>query len=189
MQAAAEAGLPIPYTDGIAFVGDTFGQSYIQILNTAAQLQGLDPIDVNVSPASALPNKYQRLLNSENYFRINRVKQTVTGNLSRNLRTNMGGGIMKPLQDLVLSGEGGFTSANRGMAGDTPGGIPGLDSMTVGDWKNLYKQGYNALGGPQFIESTFNGAVNRLNLSDDTVMSGDMQMELFNELFWRCKTT
>lgn len=182
MKAAAEAGLPIPYTDGVAFVGDTFNQSYLQILNTAAQLQGLDPIDPNSSPASALPNRFQRLLNSENYFRINRVKQTVTGNLSRNLRTNMGGGIMKPLQDLVLSGEGGFTSANRGMAGDTPGGIPGLDSMTVGDWKNLYKQGYNALGGPQFIESTFNGAVNRLNLSDDTVMSGDMQMELFNEL-------
>ena len=89
MRAAAEAGLPIPYTEGISFVGDTFGQSYIQILNTAAQLQGLDPIDVNVSPASALPNKYQRLLNSENYFRINRVKQTVTGNLTGNLRTNM----------------------------------------------------------------------------------------------------
>ncbi|WP_287243949.1 hypothetical protein [Pseudoalteromonas sp.] len=89
MRAAAEAGLPIPYTEGISFVGDTFGQSYIQILNTAAQLQGLDPIDVNVSPASALPNKYQRLLNSENYFRINRVKQTVTGNLSANMRPRM----------------------------------------------------------------------------------------------------
>lgn len=182
MKDAAEAGLPIPYTDGISFVGDTFKQSYIQILNTAAQLQGLDPIDVNVNPTTALPNKYQRLLNSGNYFKINRAKQTVTGNLSTNLRTSMGGSVMQPLQNLILSGEGGFTSANRGIAGDTPEGVPGLDTMTVGDWKNLYEQGYNALGGPQFIKNTFNGAVNRLNLSDDTVMSGDMQMELFNEL-------
>ena len=93
-----------------------------------------------------------------------------------------GGDPMQPLQDLVLSGEGGFTSANRGMAGDSPGGIPDLDRKTVGEWKQLYSQGWNALGGPQFIESTFNGAVNRLKLSDDTVMSGDVQMELFNEL-------
>ena len=97
-------------------------------------------------------------------------------------RSMPGGDPMQPLQDLVLSGEGGFTSANRGMAGDSPGGIPDLDRKTVGEWKQLYSQGWNALGGPQFIESTFNGAVNRLKLSDDTVMSGDVQMELFNEL-------
>ena len=112
-----------------------------------------------------------------------RVQANSTGTLNNHVRRSMpGGDPMQPLQDLVLSGEGGFTSANRGMAGDSPGGIPDLDRKTVGEWKQLYRQGWNALGGPQFIESTFNGAVNRLKLSDDTVMSGNVQMELFNEL-------
>lgn len=123
---------------------------------------------------------WNKLISSGNYDQVRRAGAMAVGQLP--LRSSMGGGVMQPLQDLVLSGEGGFTSANRGRAGDTPEGIPGLDTMTVGDWKNLYKQGYNALGGPQFIKNTFNEAVNRLNLPDDTVMSGDMQMELFNEL-------
>ncbi len=85
------------------------------------------------------------------------------------------------MRNLILRGEGGFTSANRGVAGDTLEGIPGLDRMTVADWKALYQQ-YNALGGPQFIEDTFLGAVSRLGLPDDTVMTGAVQLQLFDEL-------
>ena len=86
------------------------------------------------------------------------------------------------LRELVMSGEGGFTSANRGTAGDSPGGIPDLHTKTISEWRELYKQGWNALGAPQFISSTFDGAVSRLNLPDDTVMTPDTQMKLLDEL-------
>lgn len=90
--------------------------------------------------------------------------------------------IMQPLRDLTMSGEGGFTSGNRGVAGDSPDGVPGLDRKTIGEWKQLYQQGWNALGAFQFIGSTFNGSISRLGLSDDTVMSEDVQYQLFDEL-------
>lgn len=86
------------------------------------------------------------------------------------------------LRELVMSGEGGYTSANRGIAGDSPGGIPDLHTKTISEWRELYKQGWNALGAPQFISSTFDGAVSRLNLPDDTVMTPDTQMKLLDEL-------
>ena len=86
------------------------------------------------------------------------------------------------LRELVMSGEGGFTSANRGIAGDSPGGIPDLHTKTISEWRELYNQGWNALGAPQFISSTFVGAVSRLNLPDDTVMTPDTQMKLLDEL-------
>lgn len=90
--------------------------------------------------------------------------------------------VMTPLRELTMSGEGGFDSANRGRAGDSPGGIPGLERKTIGEWKQLYSQGWNALGAFQFIGSTFDGAVSRLGLSDDTVMSQETQFQLFDEL-------
>ena len=175
------------YPPGILQVADALNLKPSEVYN-AQRLANNAATGVNKpllapSPTSMLidsvPPAMRKLFLSDTPAQINRASRSITGNLPR--RSSMGG-VMQPLQNLVLSGEGGFTSANRGIAGDTPEGVPGLDTMTVGDWKNLYAQGYNALGGPQFIESTFNGAVNRLNLSDDTVMSGDMQMELFNEL-------
>ena len=131
----------------------------------------------------SLPAPLYKKVTSGNFFQYQHVEAVVRRTVSQKLRTSFrGSDPMQSLQDLVLSGEGDFTSANRGIAGDTPGGIPNLDSKTIGDWKNLYKQGYNALGGPQFIENTFLGAVNRLGLSDNTVMSGDVQLKVFNEL-------
>ena len=58
--------------------------------------------------------------------------------------------VRKPYEQLlstIRSGEGSWTSANRGTAGDTPNGVPGLDRMTVSQWKDLH-QGYFALGAP-----------------------------------------
>lgn len=83
---------------------------------------------------------------------------------------------------LLMKGEGGLDSANRGMAGDTPGGIPGLHQMSVGKWKQLYAEGYNALGYPQFISSTFQGVVQRLGLPDSTIMGQEVQNLMALEL-------
>lgn len=90
--------------------------------------------------------------------------------------------LYEPLLSRIRSGEGGWTSANRGRAGDTPGGIPGLDRMTAGQWKDLQRQGYFALGAYQFIPSTFAGALQRAGMSDDTVMNADNQSLLAIEL-------
>lgn len=94
--------------------------------------------------------------------------------------------VRKPYEQLlstIRSGEGSWTSANRGTAGDTPYGVPGLDRMTVSQWKDLQKnQGYFALGAYQFIPSTFAGAVKRAGFSEDTVMTPDNQDLLAIEL-------
>ena len=94
--------------------------------------------------------------------------------------------VRKPYEQLlatIRSGEGSWTSANRGTAGDTPGGVPGLDRMTVNQWMDLQKnQGYFALGAYQFIPSTFAGAVKRAGFSGDTVMTPENQDLLAIEL-------
>jgi len=90
-----------------------------------------------------------------------------------------------PLLQLIRSGEGTWDSANRGTAGDTPGGVEGLEEMTLGQWKRLgWEQGgqYNALGAYQFIPPTLRGAANRLGITDSTVMTPEIQNRLAMEL-------
>ena len=88
----------------------------------------------------------------------------------------------QPLRDLVMSGEGNFDSGNKGFAGDSPGGVPGLQLKTVGEWRGLYNQGWNALGAIQLIPSTFDGSIQRLGLSDDVVMTPDVQFQILDEI-------
>lgn len=63
-------------------------------------------------------------------------------------------GSLKPLLDLIAAGEGDYCSINRGVAGDTPGGYPGLDRLTIAEVQALQAKGYNAVGRYQFIPST-----------------------------------
>jgi hypothetical protein len=83
---------------------------------------------------------------------------------------------------LLRSGEGGWDSANRGTAGDTPGGIRGLSKMTLGQWKQYQSQGYNALGAYQFIPSTLKLAAREAGISDSTVMTPAVQDRLAVQL-------
>jgi hypothetical protein len=181
----------VEFTTGLKLLAQTYGLTLPEAFNESrktnnaftGQNKPLITPDLGFDTLSKQLPGVQKLIMSGNPIQFDRGLASTNKNyLQSKTRTSMGGNPMQSLQDLVLSGEGGFTSANRGIAGDTPGGIPNLDSKTVGDWKNLYRQGYNALGGPQFIENTFLGAVNRLGLSDNTVMSGDVQLKLFNEL-------
>jgi hypothetical protein len=83
---------------------------------------------------------------------------------------------------LLRSGEGGWDSANRGIAGDTPGGIPGLSKMTLGQWKQYQSQGYNALGAYQFIPRTLDLAAREAGISSSTVMTPAVQDRLAVQL-------
>lgn len=69
-----------------------------------------------------------------------------------------------PLLDVIAGGEAskaGYDSANRGKAGDTPGGYPGLSKLTVGEVMDLQKPKGNlfAVGRYQFIPTTLKGLV------------------------------
>jgi hypothetical protein len=96
-----------------------------------------------------------------------------------------GSGDLRPFNNvlaLLRSGEGGWDSANRGIAGDTPRGVPGLSRMTLGQWKGLQARGYNALGAYQFIPGTLKLAQRELGLSDSTVMTPEVQGRLAVQL-------
>ena len=83
------------------------------------------------------------------------------------------------LLDKIISGEGGYDSVNRGYAGDTPGGLPGLSKMTIGEVMELQRTGgYFAMGAPQFIPATLKTAVKDSGLSKDDIFSPDNQRKL-----------
>lgn len=91
-------------------------------------------------------------------------------------------GPFTPVLALLRSGEGGWDSANRGIAGDTPRGIPGLSGMTLAQWKAYQRQGYNALGAYQFIPRTLELAAREAGISDRTVMTPAVQDRLAVQL-------
>lgn len=72
--------------------------------------------------------------------------------------------LLKPLGDLVSTGEGDYNSVNRGYAGDTPGGIQSLtgktfENHTVGQVMAYQRRWLYAVGRYQFIPSTLRFAV------------------------------
>ena len=78
---------------------------------------------------------------------------------------------LRPLMDLVGNAEGGaqqYNAINRGQAGDTPDGLPGLSNMTIREVMNLQAQGYNAVGRYQFIRGTLAETVRDAGLNPDT---------------------
>lgn len=70
------------------------------------------------------------------------------------------------LIDIIIGGEGGYDSVNRGTAGDTPGGQPGLSEKTLGEVMALQSSGQLfAVGAPQFIPETLKVAMKDAGLS------------------------
>jgi hypothetical protein len=76
-----------------------------------------------------------------------------------------------PLLRVIYAGEGGYNSVNRGNAGDTPGGLPGLSSMTFGEVMRRQAAGLHAVGAPQFIPSTLKIAMRDAGLKTTDVFS------------------
>lgn len=79
---------------------------------------------------------------------------------------------VRPLLKLIYSGEGGYTSVNRGKAGDTPGGAPELVKLTLAQVKAHQAAGkWFAVGAPQFIPDTLKLAQADAGLSDTDLFS------------------
>jgi hypothetical protein len=82
---------------------------------------------------------------------------------------------LKGLLDLIAAGEGDYCSINRGVAGDTPGGYPGLDRLTIGEVQALQGKGFNAVGRYQFIPSTLRIALGVAGLGPSARFSPEHQ--------------
>ena len=79
---------------------------------------------------------------------------------------------LRPLLDLIGRGEGNYSSVNRGVAGDTPGGRPGLTALTIAQVQDLQRGGIFAVGRYQFVPETLRIAV---------LGAGFSGREIFNE--------
>jgi len=191
-----------------AVVGDNYFQEFYktvssgkeppQMLRALASKRGVDPLTLlnhlakgaGVKPIKPLNDELQRLKKSlppitrrlcDTYCtndRIVRATAVAAGSVANMPKR----GAYSELLGMIRSGEGTYTSANRGTAGDSPAGIPMLDKITVGDWKKLQNSGWFALGAYQFIPETFRGAVSRLGLPDSTIMDAETQDMLAIEL-------
>ncbi len=75
------------------------------------------------------------------------------------------------LVDEIISGEGNYDSVNRGEAGDTPGGYPGLSNLSIGEVMALQRTTYNAVGAPQFIGTTLPIAMRDAGLTEQDTFS------------------
>jgi hypothetical protein len=70
------------------------------------------------------------------------------------------------LLSLIRSGEGSWTSVNRGVAGDTPGGMPNLTSMSIGEIERLQEsRQVFAVGAYQFTPGVLARARREAGLS------------------------
>ena len=90
-----------------------------------------------------------------------------------------GAGDYGGLASLISSGEGGFNSVNRGVAGDTPGGM-NLTSMSIGEVEKLQNQNQLfAVGFAQWIPGNLAMARSAAGLSPKDKMTPENQLKMF----------
>ena len=94
---------------------------------------------------------------------------------------------LKPLADLLATGEGNYNSVNRGYAGDTPGGIEYMtgrdfDFYTVGQVMQMQDWMIYAVGRYQLIPSTMRFAVNASGVNMDDKFTPEVQDRLMAAL-------
>jgi len=100
-----------------------------------------------------------------------------------------GGGTKYPqLAQMIVKGEGGLNSVNRGNAGDTPGGAKSifgknLTEMTVGEIMQAQREKrVFAVGKYQFIPETLSGAVSYTKIPLNARFDSATQNKLFDYL-------
>lgn len=122
--------------------------------------------------------------------RIRATTRLAQARLRASSGQQLSGGAGKALESLkaaLIPAEGGaqaYNGANRGTAGDTPGGVPNLSNLTVGQVKRLYQQGYNALGAYQFTASTFPGVQAAAGIPDTAKFDKATQDRMFEAVLF-----
>jgi hypothetical protein len=93
------------------------------------------------------------------------------------------GPAMTELLRRISSGEGTYTSVNRGRAGDTPGGQANLTSLPLSQIMERQRRGdLFAVGAYQFIPDTLAGAVKGAGIDPNTPFSPQVQDRLARQL-------
>jgi muramidase (phage lysozyme) len=91
--------------------------------------------------------------------------------------------------DVIGAAEGGkmgYDAINRGKAGDTPSGMPGLSNMTVGDVMKLQKdKKVFAAGKYQIIPTTLEGLIKDGVAKKEDIFNAETQDKLAKELINR----
>jgi len=86
---------------------------------------------------------------------------------------------IESIMEQVRKAEGGpmgYDAANRGKAGDTPGGMPGLSSMTVGEVRRLQKERQLfAAGAYQIIPNTMDMIIKNGIAKDSDIFNKETQ--------------
>jgi len=171
---------PIPAFYEVLARGQPFSKWHIANAQRIANGQSPIPLPPEVERLRELPPSAVTLLE--------RTPDRTQGTMRRvQYQTEMAGDkgtgdAYQNLLGLIRSGEGSYNSANRGVAADSPGGIPGLENKTLGQWKALQNSGWFALGAYQFIPETLRMAARGAGITDGTVMTKAVQDRLAIEL-------
>lgn len=96
---------------------------------------------------------------------------------------------IRPLGDLIASGEGDYGSVNRGKAGDTPGGLESItgkphSATTIKEITDLQRNEIFAVGRYQFIPSTMQIALRYSCINNDDLFTQETQERLFAVLIF-----
>lgn len=178
------------------------GYAFPQVIHTAAILTNTSVYDVvnrqraamNLPPIPEYVRSAEALQNVDPAFR-NHVNNLTAGRATANdvrrfhtkswpvrpahtaMVPQQGG--MQGLLAVIRSGEGGWESINRGRAGDTPGGRPGLKQMAIGDIMKEQQAGRMfAVGAYQFIPGTLARAVKEAGLKPTDKFTPENQNRL-----------
>ena len=94
---------------------------------------------------------------------------------------------LRPLADLLATGEGDYDSVNRGRAGDTPQGLTGLtgksyERTTIREIISMQRSWIYAVGRYQFVPTTLRFAVATSTVTEDDYFTAEVQDRLMAAL-------
>jgi hypothetical protein len=122
-------------------------------------------------------------------LQISQARSALTRDRNRTMYSqNVGQGqAYTDLRDAIRAKEGGamgYNAANRGNAGDTPGGVPNLTGMTIQQVLKTYDTGgYNVLGGYQFKKTTLQALLRDTGIPLTSKFTPEVQDRLFESYF------
>ena len=174
--------------------------SELELLKTQAKQYGIDTGNLDQTAAAkayqanfAINPKAARALANPRTSGLQRQRERESLERSRNRSTYQAtysdGKAFTDLRTAIITKEGGaagYNAANRGIANDTPGGVPNLTSMTLKQVLGLYDSGrYNVLGGYQFKKTTLQGLLRDTNIPLTSKFTPEVQDQLFESYFSR----
>ena len=174
--------------------------SELDLLKTQAKPYGINTSNLDQSAAAkayqanyALDPKAARILANPRSSSLQRQNAREALERSRNrnaYQTSYSDGkAFADLRTAIVSKEGGasgYNAANRGIAGDTPGGVPNLSSLNLQQVLSLYDSGsYNVLGGYQFKKTTLQALIRDTGIPLTSKFTPEVQDQLFESYFSR----